>query len=75
MRLNDTQIKLLTEIQIGLKHGDINLIAEKSGFSRTSVSRVLSLSFEDFNEEIVKIATIIISQRNENNSKLLKKII
>jgi len=74
MALNETQIRLLEMIQAGLRHGDIGIIAGKTSFSREHVGRVLSLSNDDFNEDIVKEAVEIISIREQSTKKLLNKL-
>jgi GDP-D-mannose dehydratase len=74
MALNETQIKLLTGIQSNLKYGDINSIAEKTGFAREYVGKSLSLSNDYFNEDIVAAAVEIISAREHSAKQLLKKL-
>jgi hypothetical protein len=74
MALNDTQLKLLTGIQSNLFRGDIKIISEKTGLTREYVGKVLSLSNDDFNEDIVTAAVGIIAAREQNARQLLKKL-
>lgn len=74
MILDKAQIELLNTIQSKLKHGDIDLIATKTGLSRVYVSRVLSPNNDAFHDDIVKIAVEIISKRDQSTKQLLKKL-
>jgi len=74
MALNETQVRLLDRIQSNLRRGDINSIAKKTSLTREYVGKVLSLNNDDFNEDIVAAAVTIISVREDNAKRLLKKL-
>ena len=75
MILTSTQKELITSIQQRLRHGDIKLIAGKTGFSREYVGRALSINHTEFHEDIVKTAVDILNKREQDNQKLLEKLI
>ena len=74
MALTETQIKILEGIQANLRKGDVKEITQKTGLSREYVSRVLNLSNDFFNEDVVNEAVKIISAREQFNKKLLNKL-
>lgn len=74
MKLNETQIEILKGIQGKLMRGDQNTIAKKKGFSNDYVSMVLNPESDYYNEEIVTEAVRIITEREQNNKKLLESI-
>jgi len=75
MKLSDSQIELLAGIQKRLVQGDIKVIAENTGKAYQYVSKVLSPTrCERFNDEITAEAARIIELREQNTTKLLKKL-
>lgn len=74
MPLTETQIKILEGIQANLRKGDVKEITQKTGLSREYVGRVLNLSNDFFNEDVVNEAVKIISAREQFNKKLLSKL-
>lgn len=74
MSLTETQITILNGIQSKLIRGDIRDIAKATKKTRAYVSRVLSVSTDRWNIDIVSEAVRIIDQRAQGTKKLLKKV-
>lgn len=69
-----TNIKVLDLIQSKLKRGDIQKIAEVTGYTRQFVGMVLSLNTDTYNIAVVDEAVRIIESREQATTKNLKKL-
>jgi len=74
MTLTNIQKKILKRVKRKIAYGDYAEIAANLGFSKEHISRVLSLSNDNYNEAIVNEAVRIIAEREQATKELLEKI-
>ena len=75
MILTVTQKKVLEGISGRLVYGDIKAIAEKCKLHRFTVSRILSVNSDSYNEDVVQVAIQRISAREQVTKKSLAQLI
>jgi len=72
--MTTSQIKTVNKINESIEHGDIKVIAEKSGKSREYVGRVLNPFNASYDDEVVAQAILIVAHREQGRKKMLKRL-
>lgn len=74
MKMTKLELELITKISANIKSGDIKKIAGKCGYTREYVGKVLNVSNEIYNQEIVDTAINVINERDQKLKKAIESI-
>ena len=72
--LSDERLAILEAIKGRIVYGDVTKIAVRCKLSREHVSRVLSVTTDNYNEDVVNAAVKIINDRQKKEKKFRQSL-